>query len=128
MLLQNILNLWSQNWSLPKAIGSTYRNRNWASLTVGSRITTRTAPKTKKKKTETRIGIKSQFWEKRRTKIELKLVLENFRNWICGFLKSKELPTLVHTSAPSIGNSKKGKDRNPSTKVQGPKKTQEHRS
>jgi hypothetical protein len=44
--LTKYFELWSQNWSLPKAIGSTYRNWNWASLTVGSQITTRTAPKT----------------------------------------------------------------------------------
>jgi len=41
--------IWSWNCSLPEAIGSTYRNWNWASSTVGSRITTRTAPKTNKK-------------------------------------------------------------------------------
>ncbi len=39
------------------------------------------------KKAETRIRIKSQFWERRKTKIELELVLENFRNWIHGFLQ-----------------------------------------
>lgn len=29
-----------------------------------------------------------------------------------GSSKSRELPTLIHTSAPSTGNSKKGKDPN----------------
>ncbi len=32
-----------------------------------------------------------------------------------GSSKSRELPTLIHTSAPSTGNGKKGKDWNPYT-------------
>jgi hypothetical protein len=47
----------------------TYRNWNWASLTVGSQITTRTAPKTNIKKLKPELESNLNFRKKEEPKL-----------------------------------------------------------